>query len=111
MGSHDMLEVAHMAAHCLHMMGVDDQEKLFDAVTKNGARVMDLPDYGLVPGCNADLVLLEAGNIMEAIRLKPPRLAVIRRGRVVAESEPVHSTVHIHKKIQEVDFRLQRETR
>lgn len=111
MGSHDMLEVAHMAAHCLHMMGVDDQEKLFDAVTKNGAKVMDLPGYGLEVGYNADLVLLQAGNIMEAIRLKPPRLAVIRRGRVVAESGPVHSTVHIHEKIQEVDFRLQRETR
>ena len=111
MGSHDMLEVAHMAAHCLHMMGVDDQEKLFAAVTENGARVMDLPDYGLEPGCNADLVLLQAGNIMEAIRLKPPRLAVIRRGRVVAESEPVHAKVHIHGKTQEVDFRLQREPR
>ena len=109
MGSHDMLDTAHMAAHCLHMMGVDDQEKLFAAVTENGARAMGLEQYGIAPGCNADLVLLQAGNIMEAIRLRPPRLAVIRRGRVVAESEPVKSWIHLGKKETMVDFRLRRD--
>jgi len=108
MGSHDMLDTVHMAAHCLHMMGVDDQEQLFTAVTENGAGAMGLADYGITPGCNADLVLLQAGNIMEAIRLRPPRLAVIRRGKVVAESEPSQSKVHLGKKSEMVNFRLQR---
>jgi cytosine deaminase len=109
MGSHDMLDTAHMAAHCLHMMGVDDQERLFTAVTDNGARALGIEGYGMAPGCNADLVLLQAGNVMEAIRLRPPRLAVIRRGRVVAESEPVQSRVHLGEKSTLVDFRLQRD--
>jgi cytosine deaminase len=108
MGSHDMLDTVHMAAHCLHMMGVDDQEQLFTAVTENGARTLGLEHYGIAPGCNADLVLLQAGNIMEAIRLRPPRLAVIRRGKVVAESEPSQSKVHLGKKSEMVNFRLQR---
>ena len=111
MGSHDMLEVAHMAAHCLHMTGVDGQEQLFDAVTTNGARIMGLSGYGLKPGCNADLIMLQAGSVMEAIRLKPPRLAVIRRGHVIAETDPVRARVHLPGKTEEVDFRLGRNDR
>ena len=36
-------------------------------------------------GCNADMVLLQAADPIEAIRLKARRLAVIRRGKVIAE--------------------------
>ena len=58
MGTHDMLEVAHMGAHALHMTGVDGLKKMFAAVTVNGAKVLGLEGYGLTPGCNADMVIL-----------------------------------------------------
>ena len=37
-------------------------------------------------GCNADFVLLQASNPIEAVRLRARRLAVIRRGKVIAET-------------------------
>src|SRR3546814_14970497 len=56
LGSHDMLEVAHMGLHVGQMTGVAEQQACFAAVTGTGARVMPLDGYGLEPGCHADLV-------------------------------------------------------
>src|SRR5210317_1764268 len=90
-GSHDMLEVAHMGLHVAQMTGVDQMRQIFEAVTYNGAKVMGLDGYGLAPGCRADIVILQAADIHEALRLKPARLFVIRRGTVIAETSPVVS--------------------
>ena len=95
LGSHDMLEVAGMGLHVAHMTGVTEMQAAFDAVTSNAAEVMNLPDYGLVPGCNADMVVLQAGDPVEALRLRANRLYVIRRGRVIAESSPHEARVHL----------------
>ncbi|MBP2449280.1 amidohydrolase family protein [Rhizobium leguminosarum] len=88
MGSGDMLEVGHMAIHVAQMAGIDDKKRIFDALTVNSARTMGLAGYGLEKGCNADLVILQASDTLEALRLKPNRLAVIRRGKVIARSAP-----------------------
>ena len=42
LGSHDMLEVAHMALHCCHMTGVDEIKSCFKAVTDNAASILHL---------------------------------------------------------------------
>jgi cytosine deaminase len=86
LGSGDMLEVAHMAVHVGQMTGREAMNFCFDAVTKNPAAIMGLDGYGLEPGCNADLILLQARDPIDAIRLKATRLAVVRRGRVIAET-------------------------
>ncbi|WHO77042.1 amidohydrolase family protein [Rhizobium sp. BT03] len=88
MGSGDMLEVGHMAIHVAQMAGIDDKKKIFAALTVNSARTMGIAAYGLEKGCNADLVILQASDTLEALRLKPNRLAVIRRGKVIARSAP-----------------------
>ncbi|MGO7020016.1 amidohydrolase family protein [Rhizobium leguminosarum] len=88
MGSGDMLEVGHMAIHVAQMAGIDDKKRIFDALTVNSAKTMGLAGYGLQKGCNADLVILQASDTLEALRLKPNRLAVIRRGKVIARSAP-----------------------
>ncbi|NEH59139.1 amidohydrolase family protein [Rhizobium leguminosarum] len=88
MGSGDMLEVGHMAIHVAQMAGIDDKKRIFDALTVNSAKTMGLAGYGLEKGCNADFVILQACDTLEALRLKPNRLAVIRRGKVIARSAP-----------------------
>jgi len=95
LGSHDMLEVAHMGLHVGQMTGVDEQKACFAAVTESGARVMHLGGYGLKPGCHADMVVLQAGDVLEALRLKPARLYVIRRGKVIAETPPVQAQLKV----------------
>jgi cytosine deaminase len=91
MGSGDLLDVAHMAVHATQMGSAVDKKALFDAVTEVPAKVLGLQDYGLAPGCHADMVLLQAGDPAEAIRLRPNRLKVIRRGKVIAETPPERS--------------------
>jgi cytosine deaminase len=95
MGSHDMLEVAHMGLHVAQMTGVAEQQACFAAVTENGARALHLESYGLAPGCHADMVVLQAGDVPEALRLKPARLHVIRRGKVIAETPKVEAQLKV----------------
>ena len=106
MGSHDMLEVAHMGAHCLQMMGTSQLETVFEMVTGRGARVLGLEKYGVQVGCTANLVILQATKSMDAIRLRPARLYVIRRGKVVATTAPVISEVRLGQESRRIDFTL-----
>ncbi len=94
-GSCDMLEVAHMGLHVAQMTGVDQMRQIFEAVTYNGAKVMGLEGYGLEPGCRADVVILQAADTHEALRLKSARLFVIRRGKIIAETPPVISRLEL----------------
>ncbi|HSM88918.1 MAG TPA: amidohydrolase family protein, partial [Desulfobacterales bacterium] len=105
LGSHDMLEVAHMGLHVAQMTGTEEMQRLFDAVTVNGAKALGLECYGLEPGCFADLVVLQAGDPVEALRLKPARLFVIRRGAVIAETAPAVSRLSLEGQSLSVDFR------
>ncbi len=105
LGSGDMLEVAGMAVHAGHMTGRDAMRRCFEAVTTNAARLLGLEDYGIAPGCHADLVLLEAADPIEAIRLRAARLAVIRRGQVVARSPARRVRLSLPGRPAEIDFR------
>jgi cytosine/creatinine deaminase len=86
MGSGDMLEVASMGLHVAQMTSQAAMQQCFDAVTKNPARILHLQGYGLEKGCHADMVLLQAQNPVEALRLKATRLKVWRRGALVAQT-------------------------
>jgi cytosine deaminase len=88
LGSADMLDVAHMAVHAVPMMSREAIGWAFEAVTTLPARVMGLEGYGLEVGKNADFVILQARDPIEAIRLRATRLTVVRRGKVVAQTLP-----------------------
>ncbi len=104
LGSHDMLEVAHMGLHVGQMTGTDEIKQAFDAVTRNGAKALGLEGYGIAPGCRADMVILQAADIHEALRLKPARLYVIRGGRVISRCDPVVSHLSLGEAPVAVDF-------
>jgi cytosine deaminase len=108
LGSGDMLEVAQMGLHVAQMTSQAQMQSCFDAVTVNAARVMGLVDYGLTPGCQADFVLLQARSAVEALRLRPPRLRVIRRGRLLASTPPVVATLGLAGRPAQVDWTLSR---
>ncbi len=104
LGSHDMLDVAHMGLHATQMTAMEQMEESFAMVTTRGARVMGLQGYGLEVGCNADMVLLQARSTIDALRLRPPRLYVIRRGRVVASTPEHRSELQLEEGTHEVDL-------
>lgn len=101
LGSGDMLEVAHMGLHVAQMTGQDGMRACFDAVTKTPAQIMGL-DVGLEPGKRADLVLLQARDPVEAIRLRAARLMVMRAGKVLATTTPRVTQLHIEGRPSEV---------
>jgi cytosine/creatinine deaminase len=104
LGKADMLQVAFMGLHICHMSGIEEIDACFDAVTASGARALGLSGSGLEVGCQANMVVLQAGTPRDAIRLQPPRLRVIRQGSVVAETTPSASAVLWGGERHEVDF-------
>jgi cytosine deaminase len=92
LGTADMLDVAFMGLHVAQMTSPAEMRRCFDMVTTESADIMGLKDYGLAVGKRADLVVLDAGNPIEAVRLRATRLMVMARGKVIARRErsPMH---------------------
>ena len=95
LGKADMLDVAFMGLHVGQLSSRADMRWCFDAVTKNSAEIMGLEKYGVDVGNFADLVILQAKDPIEAIRLRPTRLSVIRRGKLIAQTTPSVSTLYM----------------
>ncbi|XHO04519.1 Cytosine deaminase [Ralstonia syzygii] len=106
LGSGDMLEVAHMGLHVAQMTGQAAMRQCFAAVTETPARILGLEGYGIAPGCHADLVMLDARDPIEAIRLRAARTLVMRRGKVVARTSAPYAALSLPGRPQHVDFRL-----
>ncbi|MBX3567768.1 MAG: amidohydrolase family protein [Rhizobiaceae bacterium] len=85
LGTADMLDVAFMGLHVAQMSSPADMHRCFEMVTTVNAEIMGLGHLGLAVGKRASLVVLDAGNAVEAVRLRPDRLYVVSRGKVVAE--------------------------
>jgi len=105
LGSGDMLEVASMGLHVAQMTSQAAMRQCFEAVTTAPARLLHLEGYGIAPGCHADFVLLDASDPIEALRLRPPRLRVYRRGRCIAQSQPAVSHLHLPGRPDSTAFR------
>lgn len=108
LGSADMLEVAQMGLHVGQMTSQAAMRQCFEAVTTTPAAILGLEGYGIAPGCRADLVLLQARDPVEAIRLRATRLLVLRAGRVIARTPAATATLNLPGRPGAVDFRLAR---
>jgi cytosine/creatinine deaminase len=108
LGSGDMLEVAHMGLHVAQMTGVDGMRAAFEAITTTPAKILGLEGYGIAVGCNADCVVLDARDPIEAIRLRAARTAVIRRGKVVSRAPAMRAELLLQGRPGQIDFRLDR---
>ncbi|MCH7586834.1 MAG: amidohydrolase family protein [Chloroflexi bacterium] len=80
-GRNNMLEVAFLAAHLLWMTTFDDMEILYDMITTRAAQALGLENYELKEGNRANLVVLNAHNIWEAIWSHEAPRVVIKDGR------------------------------
>ncbi|MEX2518633.1 MAG: amidohydrolase family protein, partial [Paracoccaceae bacterium] len=84
LGTADMLDVAFMGLHVAQMSQPDEMRQCFRMVTEENAKIIGLEGYGLRIGATASLVVLDAGDPIEALRLRPDRLLVVSRGKVVS---------------------------
>ena len=103
LGRADMLDVALMGLHVGQLSSRADMTWCFDAVTKNSAQIMGLQGYGVAKGCDANLVILQAKDPIEAIRLRATRLHVIRNGKVIAQTPPSVAALDLPNRPSVVD--------
>ncbi|HID90551.1 TPA: cytosine deaminase [Candidatus Bathyarchaeota archaeon] len=85
-GQADMLEVGFVLALLEQMTLPQEINAVFDMATVNAAKAIGaIDDYGIEVGKRADIVVIDAESVQEALRVRPSRLYVIRNGRIVAE--------------------------
>jgi cytosine deaminase len=82
-GRNNMLEVAFLAAHLLWMTTNRELETLYDMITRNAAGAMNIKDHSLKIGAPANLVVLTAPNVLEALREHEVPLHVISHGKLI----------------------------
>ena len=104
LGHGDPLQAAFVLAHYGQMSGYGELQQLIDMITTYPARALGLPAYGLREGAHAHLVVFAAPREMDATRLVAPRRLVLRRGRVVARTEPAQTAVTWAGKEEPVSF-------
>jgi cytosine deaminase len=105
LGTADMLDVAFMGLHVAQMTSPEDMRACFAMVTEENARILNLEGYGLYPGARASLVVLDAADPIEALRLRPDRLFVVSRGRVVSERPRTRPRLALPGRPAEIDRR------
>lgn len=95
-GRNNMLEVAFLAAHLLWMTSTAQMEQLYQMITGAAARAMGLTDFELKVGAAAHLVVLNAPNILEALRHHEAPVAVISHGQLV-DTEAMRAIVRANE--------------
>ncbi|WP_455814641.1 cytosine deaminase [Pseudomonas graminis] len=104
LGTASMLQVLHMGMHVCQLMGYEQLDAGINLITTHSARTLQLNDYGIQSGNSANLVILPAESGFDALRRQVPVRYSIRHGRVIAETAPATSVIHLEES-EKVDFR------
>ena len=80
-GDCSLVRMANLYANICQVGAKGDIRECFDMISSRSARLMNLKNYGLAPGCSADLVVLDATSAEEAVAELAPVLYVFKRGR------------------------------
>ncbi|HHU61481.1 MAG: cytosine deaminase [Bacillota bacterium] len=105
LGKGSMLQSANLLIHTAHLSGSNLIPKVFDLITINGAKTLNLTDYGIELGNQADLVILDAKDEYEALRLLSEAIYVVRKGRVVVETKVAEREITLGSETVTVDFK------
>ncbi len=104
LGRGSMIDALSMLVHVAQMTGRGELFRAWEMITTNPARAAEV-EYGVATGKPANFVVFDCVDEAEAIRLRPAALWVVRNGRVVAETEPARSVVHVDGAAQPVTYR------
>ncbi len=104
LGRAQMLQAAFVLLHMCQMSGRDEQSAILDMITFGNARALAIDNYGIAVGRKADLVVLDAYNEFDILRLLPTALYVIKNGQVIAETPKVRAKIYIKNLSGEVNF-------
>jgi cytosine/creatinine deaminase len=94
LGRGSMLDALSMLVHVGQMTGRGELFRAYQMVTANPARAAEVGAWSIEEGSPANFVVFDCADESEAIRLRPAARWVVRRGRVVAETDPARSVIH-----------------
>ncbi|MEG0009930.1 MAG: cytosine deaminase [Aeromonas sp.] len=105
MGTGNMLQVLHMGLHVCQIMGYEQINDSLKLIGEHSARTLNVQDrYGLEVGKPANLLILPADNGFDAVRRQVPVRYSIRHGKVIAQTQPAQTSLHLAT-TEPVDFR------
>ncbi|MDH0240324.1 cytosine deaminase [Aeromonas caviae] len=105
MGTANMLQVLHMGLHVCQIMGYEQINDSLKLIGNHSARTLNVQDrYGIELDKPANLLILPAENGFDAVRRQVPVRYSIRHGRVIADTRPAETTLHLVNP-EPVDFR------
>src|ERR1700704_30935 len=80
-GDCSLVRMANLYANICQVGARGDIRECFNMISSRSAKLMNLKDYGLAPGCIADIVVLDATSAEDAVAELAPGLYVFKRGR------------------------------
>ncbi|KAA8815714.1 cytosine deaminase [Bifidobacterium vespertilionis] len=97
LGAGNMLDAVHMGVYAAQLMGYGQIMDSYRYATVNGAKALNVPEneYGIAVGRPASLIVLDAPDFYNALNEHAEVLYSIRRGRVIAETAPRSTTLHL----------------
>jgi cytosine deaminase len=104
LGVGNMLQVLFMAVHVAQLTGYQELMRVLDLITTNAAKALQLNDYGMAEGKRADMLILNAYNDLDALRLLEPPLFVIKEGEIIAHTSTKETIVCHNGKEECISF-------
>ncbi len=78
-----MLDQAFLLAHAEHMSSPTQIRQAFDMICGKAAEVMRIDHHAVEVGASANLLVFEAGDVAELVRMRPTPRHVIRRAEMI----------------------------
>ncbi|EGQ8021503.1 cytosine deaminase [Vibrio vulnificus] len=101
LGTANMLQVLHMGLHVCQVMGYDQINNSLDLISTNSARTLNIQDkHGIEAGKPGSLLILPAENGFDAVRRQVPVRYSVRHGKVIAETQPAKTHIHLSEREQ-----------
>ncbi len=97
LGNGNMMNILDNGIHLAHYTHIEEIKQALDLITANGAKVMNIEDYGIKAGNSANFIVLDAADAYEAVRERAEVLASVRNGDYLFKRE-------VRKNEIEVDF-------
>ncbi|MGA7863236.1 MAG: amidohydrolase family protein [Stellaceae bacterium] len=87
-GDCSLIRMANLHANVLQIAQPAQLREIFAMLTERSARLLNLRDYGIAVGNQADIVVIDAGSPEQAVAEIRQPLAVFKRGRRTVKREP-----------------------
>lgn len=83
LGNANMLQVLHMGLHVCQLMGYDEICQSLNLITTNSAKTLNLANYGLEVGSDANFNIVKATSPFNVIKDLSPIVYGLRGGKVI----------------------------